>query len=69
MNVRTCVRYVYVQTKSAIDAADDKCDPETSLDTVLECAGTVHTLVLTRILIIPLLTFLFRAIFFVNFFL
>ena len=43
MYVCTCIRYVYVQTKSAIDAADDKCDPETSLDTVLECAGTVRS--------------------------
>ena len=41
MYERTCIRYVYVQTKSAIDTSDEMCDPETSLDTVLECAGTI----------------------------
>jgi hypothetical protein len=33
-------RYVFSQTKSAIDSSDSSCDHDTALDTVLECAGT-----------------------------
>ena len=32
-------RYAFLQTKSALDPLDSRCDPETISDTVLECAG------------------------------
>ena len=35
-------RYAFVQTKSALDPLDSRCDPETISDTVLECAGKDH---------------------------